>query len=179
MLFQFISGRKSLRSTGMGPGEVPLSRKHPTGSKIGTPGKKQQPTELVETLPLETIETVWDRSFWKAGRLNSFQSWAFCLSSLIMDFLGANYFSLQVGHPFQQPNTPTQPSRHLFGFVTTVSFRISLDFTCAQELGSSRPSCRHVDFSKKAETIMCWTLVGQNISLRAEENDQEFRIVEK
>jgi len=58
MLFQFISGRKSLRSSGMGRGEEPLSRKHPTGLKMGTPGKKQQLTELVETPPLETIKTV-------------------------------------------------------------------------------------------------------------------------
>lgn len=41
----------------MGRGEIPLSRKHPTGSKTGTPGKKQQSIELVKTPPLKKIET--------------------------------------------------------------------------------------------------------------------------
>lgn len=47
----------------MGRGEIPLSRKHPTGSKTGTPGKKQQSTELVKTPPLTKIETVCDRNY--------------------------------------------------------------------------------------------------------------------
>ena len=88
----------------------------------------------------------------------------------LQKLIWGNKFSPQLRHSSQQttnPNPVPSTSSLASWTLTTVSFWISLDFTLKERI--YRPSCRRVDISQKAETIMCLTLVGHFFVSRGEQ----------